>query len=309
MPSYHAIHPFHCTPIPNRSVSKYDSSNPFVKDQRVLAATLLGAPFTPCLLWILVACPLDAFAAVLAFSAFFLLSAAAFFSLPSLIAFSRASVRWLAPCERLSLMTSREAPSIPRCCLTVRRVRFFAISYFWNILDQCWLWWLCTWKWWSCAGMKTTKSWSVGRFAVNRDSLRRYPFCAVGDRELSMQSGAGSCAVRREIRSCHIGNGRSCCHHERKASPANKASAVVSLLELPGQSTSEWLQEDGAHVLFPGKSCPRWKYPRRYASCINRRWKLSLSRNSTSIVGMWMMNSVNVGHVLNPRKIVHDTRL
>lgn len=51
------------------------------------------------------------------------------------MAFSRASVRWLAPCERLSLITSKEAPTIPRCCLTVRRVRFFATSYFWNILD------------------------------------------------------------------------------------------------------------------------------------------------------------------------------
>lgn len=122
-------------PFPTAPPRNMIAVTPSQTYQRVLATTLLGAPFTPCLLWILVPCPLDAFAAVLAFSAFFLFSAAAFFSLPSLIAFSRASVLWLAPCERLSLMTSREAPTIPRCCLTVRRVRFFAISYFWIMLD------------------------------------------------------------------------------------------------------------------------------------------------------------------------------
>lgn len=133
LPSY-SIH-FIALPFPTAPHRNMIAVTPSQTDQRVLAAILVGAPFTPCLLWILVACPLAAFAAVLAFSAFFLLSAAAFFSLPSLIAFSRASVLWLAPWERLSLMTSREAPTIPRCCLTVRRVRFFAISYFWIMLD------------------------------------------------------------------------------------------------------------------------------------------------------------------------------
>lgn len=88
------------------------------------------------------------------------------------------------------------------------------------------------------------------------DSLQRYPFCVVGDRELSMQSGADFYAVKREIRSCRIGNGRSCCHHGRKVSPVNKANAIVSLLELPGQPSSR-LQEDGTDALFPDRSCRR----------------------------------------------------
>lgn len=50
------------------------------------------------------------------------------FSLPAamaaLRAASRASGRWL----RRSLITSREAPTMARWCLTVRRERFFATS-------------------------------------------------------------------------------------------------------------------------------------------------------------------------------------
>ena len=42
----------------------------------------------------------------------------------SLRAASRASGR----CERRSLISSRGAPTMPRCCFTVRRVRFLAIS-------------------------------------------------------------------------------------------------------------------------------------------------------------------------------------
>lgn len=87
------------------------------------------------------------------------------------------------------------------------------------------------------------KSWNVGRLASKVDSLQRYPFCAVGDRELSMQSGADSYAAKREIRSCHIGNGRSCYHHERKSFPANKSYTMVSLLELPGRPTSEFKEQ------------------------------------------------------------------
>lgn len=66
--------------------------------------------------------------AVLAFSAFFLLSAVALRSLPlamaSLRAASRASGRW----ARRSLISSRGAPTMPRCCFRVRRVRFLAAS-------------------------------------------------------------------------------------------------------------------------------------------------------------------------------------
>lgn len=58
--------------------------------------------------------------------------------------------------------------------------------------------------------------------------LQRYPFCAVVGRELSMQFGADSYAARREIRSCHIGNGRSCYHHERKVFPEKKSYAMIS---------------------------------------------------------------------------------
>jgi hypothetical protein len=97
--------------------------------QRLLAVTLLGAPFACCLLaipprtW-----PLAVPAALFAFSAFFLLSCAVFFSLPSLIAAWRAAARVSGLCARRSLMTSKEAPTMARCDLTVRRVRFFATS-------------------------------------------------------------------------------------------------------------------------------------------------------------------------------------
>ena len=95
---------------------------------------LLGAPFAPCLLTILPAWPLAAPAALLAFSCFFLLSAVAFFSLPALMASWRAAARASGRCDRRSLITSREAPTMPRCCLTVRRVRFLAISCgFWEL--------------------------------------------------------------------------------------------------------------------------------------------------------------------------------
>lgn len=78
--------------------------------------------------------------------------------------------------------------------------------------------------------MKTTKSWNVERLAQKVNSLQRYPFYAVGGREWSMQSGADSYAARREIRSCHIENGRSCYHHERKVFPEKKSCAMISLL-------------------------------------------------------------------------------
>ena len=89
---------------------------------------LVGAPLAPILETLLPGMPLAALAAVLAFSIFFLLSAAAFFSLPSLMAWARAALRSAGLCARRSLMTSSEAPTMPRCCLTVRRVRFLATS-------------------------------------------------------------------------------------------------------------------------------------------------------------------------------------
>lgn len=95
--------------------------------QRVLAWTFCGAPFAPCLLT-LADCPRAAVAADLAFSAFFFDSAAAFFSLPSLTAWARAAARAAGAIDRFSLMTSREAPTIARWCLTVFRVRFLVTS-------------------------------------------------------------------------------------------------------------------------------------------------------------------------------------
>ena len=66
--------------------------------------------------------------AFFAFSDFFLASASAFFSLPSLMAAARAALRASGRWLRRSLITSREAPTIARWCLTVRRVRFLATS-------------------------------------------------------------------------------------------------------------------------------------------------------------------------------------
>jgi hypothetical protein len=95
----------------------------------LFAETFAGAPFACCLLAMPPrTCPLAAFAAVLAFSAFFLLSAAAFLSLPSLMAAWRAALRASGRWVLLSLITSSEAPTMARWCLTVRRVRFFATS-------------------------------------------------------------------------------------------------------------------------------------------------------------------------------------
>jgi len=97
---------------------------------RTFPLALAGTPFCPILLWILApGWPLAPAAALLAFSAFFLLSLAVFFSFPSLMAACRAACRASGRCERRSLMTSREAPTMPRWDFTVRRVRFLAISW------------------------------------------------------------------------------------------------------------------------------------------------------------------------------------
>jgi len=97
---------------------------------RTFPLALAGTPFCPILLWILApGWPLAPAAALFAFSAFFLLSLAVFFSFPSLMAACRAACRASGRCERRSLMTSREAPTMPRWDFTVRRVRFLAISW------------------------------------------------------------------------------------------------------------------------------------------------------------------------------------
>ena len=96
--------------------------------QRVFPDALFGTPFDPILLWILPGCPLAAPAALFAFSAFFLLSAVAFFSFPFAMASLRAASRASGRCERRSLMSSIGAPTMPRCCFTVRRLRFLEVS-------------------------------------------------------------------------------------------------------------------------------------------------------------------------------------
>lgn len=86
-------------------------------------------PLACCLLTTVRVCPFAAPAALFAFSAFFFDSAAAFFSLASLTAALRAARRASGRWARRSLITSRDAPTMARWCLTVRRVRFLAISY------------------------------------------------------------------------------------------------------------------------------------------------------------------------------------
>lgn len=100
--------------------------------QRLVGAGFFAAPLAPCLLTcvflMFFTAPVPPVVAVLAFSAFFLLSASVRFALPSVMAAWRAAARASGLCDRLSLITSRVAPTMPRCCLTVRRVRFLATS-------------------------------------------------------------------------------------------------------------------------------------------------------------------------------------
>lgn len=117
---------------PSQPHDSSPSHNPMNHNHAYLlfAATLLGAPLACCLLAIPPrAWPWAVLAAVFAFSAFFLLSDAAFLSLASLMAAWRAAARASGRCDRRSLITSREAPTMARWCLTVLRVRFFATSY------------------------------------------------------------------------------------------------------------------------------------------------------------------------------------
>ena len=93
-----------------------------------LALSLCEGSDCPCFTHRPVVCPFAALAAVLAFSAFFTLCAAARFSLPSLIAAERLAARASGRCERRSLITSREAPTTARWDLTWRRRRVLACS-------------------------------------------------------------------------------------------------------------------------------------------------------------------------------------
>lgn len=52
--------------------------------------------------------------------------------------------------------------------------------------------------------------------------LPKSPSCAAGDIGWSRRFDAGFCAEGREIRSCHFGIGRFCCHHERRVCPAHR---------------------------------------------------------------------------------------
>lgn len=138
----------------------------------------------------------------MAFSAFFLLSAAAFFSFPSRIALRRASVRWPAPWLRRSLITSNEAPTIPRCCLTVRRVRFFAISW--------------------CGKSKELMEKFLVRGGGEGTLLQKSLSCAADGIRWSRRFDEGFCAAGIGIRSCRFGIGRFCCHHGRRVCPAQR---------------------------------------------------------------------------------------
>ena len=122
------VHPAPCHLPTNLSYPPPPFPPPHI--YRTFPLALAGTPFCPILLWILApGWPLAPAAALFAFSAFFLLSLAVFFSLPTLMAACRAACRASGRCERRSLMTSSEAPTMPRWDFTVRRVRFLAISW------------------------------------------------------------------------------------------------------------------------------------------------------------------------------------
>lgn len=185
----------------------------------------------PCLDWILEAWPRAPAAALLAFSAFLADSEAAFFSLPSLMAAWRAAERASGRWARRSLITSSEAPTMARCCLTVRRVRFLATSW-WGVSDLT----SCVEKHVARGSLAAERSvFTSSHSAQERSSLtdsvpQRYPSCAASCRGWSTRSCEGSCAAGTETRSCRSGSGRSCCHHGCRACPV---SAVSTVLRLP----------------------------------------------------------------------------
>lgn len=183
----------------------------------------------PCLDWILEAWPRAPAAAFLAFSAFLADSEAAFFSLPSLTAAARAAERASGRWERRSLITSREAPTMARCCLTVRRVRFLATS--WRGVSDLTSCRKARRERFSCGGAGLFRS---SRRAHERSSLtdsvpQRYPSCAASCRGWSTRSCEGSCAGGTETRSCRSGSGRSCCHHGCRACPVYTVSIALAI--------------------------------------------------------------------------------
>ena len=167
-------------------------------------------------------CPLAAFAAVLAFSAFFLLSAAAFLSLPSLMAAWRAALRASGRWVLLSLITSSEAPTMARWCLTVRRVRFFATSCRRDHVSPRNIPHLVDVVQDSKQRKITGNLRKPNEFDDRGGRLyepRRYPSYAFFGRASSMLFCEDSCVEGKVTRFCHSGNGRSCCRLERRACP------------------------------------------------------------------------------------------
>jgi len=191
----YAIHVQHTQRPPQTSLAYLD-----------LAATLDGAPLA-CCFEIFGAWPDAALAALFAFSAFFLLSAVAFFSFPSLMAACLAAARASGRMDRRSLMTSRDAPTMARWCLTVRRVLFFATSCGFgqqrHFTHDC------------LFAQAVVPNLAQSTVVIPQ----KYPFCAVVGTEQSRLFFEDSFAEEREIRFCHSGIGRSCCHHERRACP------------------------------------------------------------------------------------------
>jgi hypothetical protein len=98
-----------------------------------------------------------------------------------------------------------------RWCLTVRRVRFLATSY-WGRVRYGWL---------ARAVLRERRD-------VVRDKIvpQRYPSCACVGRAWSRLFCEGSCAAGRGTRSCHSGSGRPCCRRGRRACPVT--SIIVS---------------------------------------------------------------------------------
>jgi hypothetical protein len=129
---------------------------------------------------------------------------------------------------RRSLMTSREAPTIARCDLTVRRDRFLATSCRERSISVCPLY----------PHFVSLIAEPISQNRTVENAIpRKYPSCVVFGKGQSMQCDGGSCAAGRGIRSCHSGIGRSCYHHGRRACPAHHSVSNQSFLE-PNPSSS-----------------------------------------------------------------------
>lgn len=119
----------------------------------------------------------------------------------------RAAERASGRCERRSLITSREAPTMARWDLTARRRRVLAAS---------------------CGSCEYLVSVEVpGGSGCGGCVPQRYPFSSGDGRERSTRSCGGSCAGGRETRTCRTGSGRSCCPNGRRACPVEHVSAQV----------------------------------------------------------------------------------